>query len=137
MCSVGELDPCDVWSEHVVTARKTHECDACDTLIRPGEPYLRHFDLYEGTASNEKMCAACWCIREAFSQAHGVTYQPSSLIQFLGECVLDNDDPEDPWRPLLAAVKRRQRVSARGRAFLRHRWDERRELRARRESSHA
>lgn len=113
MCSL-DLEPCDAWNERAVKARKPHRCDACDTLIPAGAHYLRHFHIFEDSLGTERMCADCWMVREAFAEAHGQNFFPSMLIDQLRQCVGDNDDEEDEWRPLLASVLKRYRVSRAG-----------------------
>lgn len=42
------------------TAHMLHECSGCDTVIRPGETYLRYFAAHEGeTLDSGKLCAGC------------------------------------------------------------------------------
>lgn len=60
MCTLDNDDPCSVWREEVRTARKSNTCDA---FIPPGDDYLSHFDVYDGSATSEAMCATCWVVR--------------------------------------------------------------------------
>lgn len=132
MCSTGDLEPCAVWQEFPRRARKPHACGPCDSIIPPGDYYLVHFSIFDGEVTSEKVCFACWWAREDFCRAHGdgQLFQPSGLISALQDCVGENDDPEDRWRPVLAAILRRHRVAPRAREFQRRRWDKRRSAHA-------
>lgn len=112
MCSI-DLDRCEVWSETPRKARKPHGCNGCGIVIVPGQPYLVHFNIYDGDPTREAMCFACWCAREQFADAHGQSIAPSILIEMLRECIGENDDEEDVWRPVLASVLSRYRVARR------------------------
>lgn len=123
MCDYdGDAEPCTVWREEpaiMSTAHfkgRPHECDSCGTTIARGDPYLRHANLFEGRWSSEKMCFACWWSREAFFEDHGSYQPPSGLWNMLQECIGENDDPLDKWRPHFAALKRRFRLTPQGRA---------------------
>ena len=118
MCSYGDLDLCSVWREEPRKARKAHECDGCGAGIAPGDVYLVHANVFDGTATTEKMCAACWCVRQSFVEAHGQSRPPSALAEMLRDCIGENDDADDQWRPLLASVLRRYRISPGRRARL-------------------
>lgn len=122
MCDIDDLEPCSVWRETPRTARKARECDGCGAEIRPGEPYLDHFHVHDGNPGREACCYSCWLARRQFSEEHGAGRTPSGLIDELRECIGANDDPEDIWRPVLASVLARYRVSPRGRRALRWRW---------------
>ncbi len=55
-----DVDGCwDAWSENTRRARKDHECDACDCVIRRGDLYVVHSFVYEHTASSVKRCLRC------------------------------------------------------------------------------
>ena len=54
----------DVYDESRLTARKAHECDACDLPIRPGDGYWRIFYRFEGRAEHVKRCLRCQVIHE-------------------------------------------------------------------------
>lgn len=106
MCGL-DLDPCTLWEEKPVTARAWHLCDGCGCLIEPGQPYLRHANLFEGEFSREAMCFACWFIREEFAEAHHQTFAPSALYDTLLDC--GAGDPDSEWRTHLAVMMRRVR----------------------------
>lgn len=108
MCYI-DLEPCAMWSESPVFARKTHECSACQSAITKGDPYLKHANVFDGEFTSEKMCFPCWFAREQFAEAHGQSFVPSALISMLRDCVGKNDDEDDVWRPVLASVLRRYR----------------------------
>jgi hypothetical protein len=52
----------DVYDETTRTARKEHECDACDGKIRPGDKYVAIFIVFQGEIENLKRCARCQSI---------------------------------------------------------------------------
>lgn len=118
MCSTGDLGSCAVWVNTFRTARKRHECDACAATIEPRSPYLEHFHIFEGRPEKEKICAPCTLVWHEFSDAHEMSPTPGSLLGTLKECVCENDDDEDQWRPMLAGLLKRFRSSARGRRHL-------------------
>lgn len=136
MCSL-DLEPCDVWEEEPrIMSRahfkgRPHECDGCGSIIKRGDPYLAHSNLFEGKWSREKMCFACWWSLEVFAEAHGQRFAPSMLWGQLQDCIGENDDPLDEWRPHLAALKKRFRASAQGRRRAAREREERRRRRAR------
>lgn len=111
MCDLYDLEPCTVWRETPRVARKRHECDGCGAVIQPRDAYVRHFDVFDGQASDEAMCSVCWFARQQFIDAHGQGFGPSYLMEALQECIGENDDDEDEWRPVLATLKRRFRAS--------------------------
>jgi hypothetical protein len=86
MCVI-ELEPCSVWQEREVTAKKAHACDCCGGEIAAGARYTRHFSIFEGNVTCEKMCAACLEVREAFNLVHGTHGNPGSMRALLDECV--------------------------------------------------
>lgn len=118
MCSTEDLEPCTVWRQTYRTARKAHECDACGGPIAPKDPYLDHFDVFEGEVSSQKICAPCTIVWNAFSKEHGGAPHPGSLIETLEECIGERDDDSARWRPLLAGILKRWRTTAGGRRAL-------------------
>lgn len=54
----------DVYDERRTTARKAHECDACDQVIAPGDIYYRIRWVYDGSADGVKRCIRCQFIHE-------------------------------------------------------------------------
>lgn len=52
-------EPCDVYKNETIRARKEHVCCACKGTIKPGDLYARVFVLYEGDVSTYKRCGRC------------------------------------------------------------------------------
>jgi hypothetical protein len=117
MCVI-DLEPCSVWRETPRKAKKSYKCSGCGITIQPGEAYLENFSVFEGEASTEKACFGCWAAKQQFAEAHGQDFAPSHLIEFLQDCIGENDDEEDVWRPVLAAVLARYRTSDQRRSRL-------------------
>jgi hypothetical protein len=117
MCSL-DLEPCTVWRNTPRKARKPHVCVCCGAGIAPGTHYLDHFNVFDGNSSSESLCGFCWFIWQQFGDAHDMQPTPGALYEQLQDCIGENDDDEDEWRPLFAAIKRRWRVSTRGREHL-------------------
>lgn len=128
MCDI-DLEPCTVWRETPRKARKERECGCCGTPIRPGDPYLSHFSIYDGEATSDSVCFACWWIRESFAQSHGQSMQPDALEETLRSCI-DEDGRESDWRPEMASLLKRERTTRRGRDHLRRMWERRAEREA-------
>jgi predicted RNA-binding Zn-ribbon protein involved in translation (DUF1610 family) len=59
---VGDGEPCSVFTESIVRARKAHKCHACGETIRAGDKYSSTFLVWEGTAETIKRCARCQTI---------------------------------------------------------------------------
>lgn len=113
MCEVGfDGDVCAVWREKAVRARKAHRCDGCAGSIVPGEPYLSHDSLFDGSWSFGRLCWACWLTREQFVDAHPGTLipNPEGLFDIIEGCVWD-DGGESVWTPLLEAMRERKRLA--------------------------
>jgi hypothetical protein len=112
MCYL-DLEPATFWEEWPAAARKRHLCDACSSIISPGQPYLRHrslgADCRDRHWNHEKMCFPCWWVRQEFADAHGQSFWPSMLLEQLRDCVADDDD----WRDHLAFLLRRTRAAER------------------------
>ncbi len=124
MCSL-DLEPCTVWRNTPRRARKHHVCVCCGVAISRGETYLDHFHVFDGYATSESLCGACWFVWKEFGDAHDQQPTPGGLYEVLQDCIGENDDDEDQWRRLFAAVKRRWRVSPGGRSDLIRRIDRR------------
>lgn len=122
MCSL-DLETCPVWRETPRVARKQHCCFSCGSDIRQGEAYLSLSYVFDGSAGTEKACFPCWWVLEVFGSAHAMKPMPSNLYGAVEECI---GDGEDDWRPEMALLKRRYRVSASGREQLRRKWGWRR-----------
>lgn len=123
MCDVDlDGERCAVWEEGPAVMStetfkgRSHECSCCGATIHRGEVYLRHSNLFEGNWSRERACFACWWSREAFAEEHeGLRWPPAQFDEMLWNCIIDNRDRRDPWRPHLAAIYRRRRMSPMGR----------------------
>lgn len=114
MCVI-DLDPCDVWRERVRRANKRHACDCCTFSISKGEHYLYNSYIFEGYPGSEKICFACWWVREKFAEAHrGIHPAPSDMIDELRQCI-DGDGEDSEWRDDLASILRRARLASRER----------------------
>lgn len=118
MCSLDYDGVCDVWRETPRIARVQHACDGCGTIIPPRAAYLAHAHVYDGSAGSESMCFCCWWAREEFraSPEHRIIPTPRYLWRDVEDCI--DGDRSSPWRPLLAGIKARWRVSPSGRARL-------------------
>jgi len=112
MCDVGwEGETAKVWNETPRRARTLHHCAGCGTPIQPGETYLDHRSFLDSWWT-EAGCFWCWRAREMFVAAHaGQSFMFSELERTLRDCIGENDDPADRWRPVLASVLRRYRRS--------------------------
>lgn len=110
MCEIDDLDPCEVWSETTRRAAKAHVCDCCGGSIRPGDPYIRHFDVFDHSTASEKLCCACSNSRKIFCEAHfgGRSCSPSNLIELLRDCFAENGDPR--WGKMLEAMNLRKEL---------------------------
>lgn len=112
MCEIDTSDwePCAVWDERQVRARKAHLCDCCGGDISPGEHYLRHFSVADGSANSEKCCASCRQLRDDFGKEHHVTTFPGGLRYLLEECADYGEDDANTarWREALVAMDARR-----------------------------
>lgn len=108
MCMI-ELEPCEVWVEKTLRARKDHQCSACQGHIGKGQSYSTHFSVFEGDATYEKICAACFVDRKEFGAAHGMLCTPGSFENFLRDCIADGDEEsERKWKPMLERLEARK-----------------------------
>src|SRR5688500_8611718 len=110
MCEIDFDGYCSGWRETPRMARKEHKCKPCGGVIRRGENYIEHFDIYEGEANREACCLACDRDREEFCKAHHVKIGPGSWLHYLSECIYDDGHDEESrrWLPLLERLKQRQ-----------------------------
>jgi len=67
MSEFGEGDYCPVWEESWRTARKDHNCHACQETIHPGHRYHYTFIVYDGSPDVTKRCERCQLIFEHLS----------------------------------------------------------------------
>lgn len=129
MCDVSYDDePAEVWSNVEITARKQHQCSTCDGLIRPGQVYVKHFSVFDGRPSSEKVCPSCVALIEKYKELHdGASWVPSHMRHAVDDCIEQElDDPEEGsskrirmWRAELrkmdaraATAKRRAQAGA-------------------------
>ena len=105
MCVIECEDYCDVFTETTVKARKRHKCDCCKGPIEPGQTYLKHFSVFDGQVTSEKMCCQCEVDRKSFCDAHGnILWPPGSVVEMVRECVGQDEESEAEWGPLLARL---------------------------------
>lgn len=91
MCDIGDLEPCEVWSERTVKARKSHVCSCCGGAINPGEHYTKHFSVYEGDVTSEKMCSHCTEASEEFMEVHHTRGCPSYMPDLISDCIHEEE----------------------------------------------
>lgn len=132
MCSISGLERSQVWSETERRARKAHDCDCCGGRIKPGETYIKHFSVYDGIATSEKVCMPCHEARDEFCLKHNFVGIPSRFGFDLQDCVgeathriYDKEtrrwrksrefwrDDDRRWRSILAGMIRRDRAARR------------------------
>lgn len=112
VCDI-DLDRCSVFTMKTQRARKTYECQSCGITIAIGDTYARVFMIFEGDASEEKMCGPCHEAMVMFGSAPGhMLLAPSSFPEFLRSCV-DEGDADSTWIALHDQLRRRQ-STARG-----------------------
>jgi hypothetical protein len=93
MCEIDIDGYVDVWRETKRKARKEHRCSCCHSVIRCGEEYIDHFDVFEGMVNRSKLCMLCDVDRQAFARAHGgILPNPAGFDHDLEQCV-----EEDEW----------------------------------------
>jgi hypothetical protein len=121
MCEVIFDEVATVFVDKFRKARKTHRCQCCGSEIKPGDRYLRHFQICDGQAYDEKMCEACAADRAEFAKAPGhMLCAPSYFWELLSSCVHEDDDatfdeergryvpsPANPWVPMLERLRAR------------------------------
>jgi len=110
MCEI-DGDRAELWRDTPRVARKQHACDGCGATIVAGAHYLEHFDVFEGSTTSERVCFGCWAAYQQFADAHHFWFSPGRIIEQLRDCIGENNDEDDVWRPVLASVLRRYRVS--------------------------
>jgi hypothetical protein len=100
-----------VWQNTFVgRARKAHVCDMCEGRIEPGESYLRHFSVFDGSPNNEAQCLRCCTIVAAFRREHRHYYNPSGMRELIVECLQEDsrygEDDEDELVPMTDSALR-------------------------------
>lgn len=108
MCDIN-LEQAELWSETERRARTSKFCSSCDTEIKPGERYVKHFSKHEGVTSSEAMCKYCKAARREFADEHdGMVCTPSYFPEMLSECVVENDEAgSDRWATILEELNAR------------------------------
>jgi hypothetical protein len=89
MCELDFDGYCEVWDESIIKkARKQHRCDSCGGTIEKGSSYIKHFSIFEGSVTSDKMCNDCDDDRTAFSKEHGnMLPAPSGFKDVLYDCI--------------------------------------------------
>lgn len=81
-CDYGE--PCDVWNQDTVKAKKIHTCSECQNQIASGDEYERISFLFDGEWDRLKICEYCW--------------HDWKILKDLGYCVdIGTGDLEKAW----------------------------------------
>lgn len=119
MCELFFDEPCSVWTEKTVVARKVHRCDCCGGAIVKGEAYLRHFSVFDGYLTSEKSCLPCAEMTKRFAKAHsGQAGTPGSMRPLLDDCVTAEEDEgnaamAEQWRGELQQMDERRTKAGR------------------------
>lgn len=112
MCFI-DLEPCEVWQEHIYRAAKAHMCGCCGRTIRPGLRYVQIFLVLEGEADTERSCLPCWRANGVFAHAHdGMRCTPSSFVDMLHGCIDENEEGVGQWKRMLRRIEARRPVTA-------------------------
>src|SRR5690606_210510 len=90
-----------------LTARKPHECDACELLIRKGDRYTRIGIVFQGSAETVCRCLRCQFIHEHLREKGGASGMWPAERLDCGETYQDHWDEEPPaflaalafWQP--------------------------------------
>ena len=112
MCYI-DLEPCDLWVENEVTARKPHKCSSCRGVIQPKAKYWTHFSKLDGNITTGRICAACHDDRAEFAAAHeAMLCDPGFFPQMLQDCIHDNEEEDDAqneaWKAMLERMRERK-----------------------------
>lgn len=65
MCDSWGDEPCAVWNEVAVRARKSHVCTGCRETIAAGHQYRRTTTIYDGSVDVFKHCLRCAAMVDA------------------------------------------------------------------------
>jgi hypothetical protein len=108
MCEIyddGNL--ADVYNTSERRAAKPHRCEACGTVILPGERYTYGSGVFDHRGFSERACLACAKVRKDFGAAHA--YYPSfnELEQSLHDCIAEGDPESLAWKVPLDAMRAR------------------------------
>jgi hypothetical protein len=114
VCDIDFDESPEIWRRTEQRARVVHWCSTCGRIIHTGERYERTFAVCQGETVNQCACVGCSRAIETFGAAHDAWPFPVDFMNFLHECIID-DDEGARWRPMYAAITRRRRVAkARG-----------------------
>lgn len=94
----------------VRAARKEHLCRSCGVTVKAGERYMRHFNLYDGEVTTEKVCFVCGDAIEEFGRLHSfVPGTPGDTPRILEECIENGDEvSRAKWAPILSTIEARR-----------------------------
>lgn len=110
MCDLSYEERATVWSQTWRRARKQHRCEGCRRAIKPGSRYCITFSVFDGYASSEKSCLPCTALAERFGKEHHLTPFASTLLEYLDECVRE-EDPGKAEHWARAAERLRRRIA--------------------------
>jgi hypothetical protein len=109
VCDLDYMEEVTLWREDWRTARKGHRCSACRGPVAPGERYVVHFSVFDGSAASEKICGLCYADRGEFAQDHeSLIPVPSAFLDALVECVDEGPEEKARWGPVLDNMRARQ-----------------------------
>jgi predicted RNA-binding Zn-ribbon protein involved in translation (DUF1610 family) len=108
MCEIdNDGEECTIWRNEFRRSRRARKCQSCSTPIAPGERYLNHFNVYDGSSHTESLCASCGEAAEEFRVAHGaMPTTPMWIEDVLDDCA-DNDGGQK-WRDMAKAIRDRR-----------------------------
>lgn len=66
VCCYSDYEPCAIYEESVLTARKDHKCCECGERIPKGSEYELRDMLFDGEWHHYKTCMICVEIGQAF-----------------------------------------------------------------------
>lgn len=98
MCDLSHEETSQLWLVSFPRARKEHHCETCDCAILPGTKYARTKSLYDGYWSSFSACMKCHGIGEKFGKAHRLIPTPSSLVEYLDQCINERDGDVRRWQ---------------------------------------
>lgn len=109
MCEVTyDRDACAAWRETPRTARKQHVCQCCAGAINPGDRYTHVSWVQDRRGYDERECAACHVVAEAYRAAHGMRWSPSQTAYALHECIDEDGEDSEAGRQWTAAIEAMQ-----------------------------
>ena len=109
MCYIDFDESCEVWLHSERRARKPHQCVVCLRVIYVGERYTIHFSVMDLVPCCEKVCSFCQAGRLQFKEAHeGMEYTPGYFRQALVDCITEEEESAQTWRPILDEIDGRR-----------------------------